>query len=302
LDPRIATKNIEQKPSETALLAALHRALAHKDYQNESLGPDHLAEFFLPPHFRFFIRFKKVRENTRKKLHAAFPGVHEYIIARTAFFDRVFRDALARTIPQIVLLGAGYDSRACRYARLNCGTRVIELDIGPTQNRKKQCLKQARIHLPEGVSLVPIDFNRESIGAVLEKAGYENDCETLFLWEGVSYYLEAGAAGKTLELVSWAGHPESTIAFDYSISASEESLRQFGVKEFFQSMQVHHLAESLLFTIGEGETGSYLEGKGLKLVQHLDNQQIERQFLLDETGTSIGHPTANFRLALAKPS
>lgn len=44
---------VEQKPSETALFAALRRALAHKEYANEKFGLDHLAEAFLPPHFRF---------------------------------------------------------------------------------------------------------------------------------------------------------------------------------------------------------------------------------------------------------
>jgi hypothetical protein len=52
---------VEQKPSETAMFAALRRAIAHKEFANETLGPDYLAEFFLPAHFRFFLRFKKIR-------------------------------------------------------------------------------------------------------------------------------------------------------------------------------------------------------------------------------------------------
>ena len=55
------------------------------------------------------------------------------MIARTAYFDRLFADALSNKTPQIVLLGAGYDSRAYRFANLNHVTRVFELDIAPTQ-------------------------------------------------------------------------------------------------------------------------------------------------------------------------
>lgn len=223
------------------------------------------------------------------------------MIARTAYFDRVFRDALNNKIPQIVLLGAGYDSRAYRYAKLNNVTKIMELDIGPTQNRKKQCLKKAQIDIPEHVTLIPINFNKESIKEILEKAGYNDHKEALFLWEGVSYYLEAEAFGETLEFVSQSSHNESAIAFDYAISVSDENINQYGVKEFFLSMKEHHQDESLLFAIEEGKTESYLEQRGLEIINHLDNAEIEREFLVNENGSLIGHITGHFRLVSASP-
>ena len=294
-------KSVEQKPSKTAEFAALHRAIANKEYNNERLGPDFLAEYFLPSNYRFFIKFNKVRASVKKKLNEAFPGLHEYMIARTAYFDRVFRDALNNQIPQIVFLGAGYDSRAYRYSKLNSATKIMELDIGPTQNRKKQCLKKAHIDIPEQVRLVPIDFEKGSLISTLEKAGYENDKETLFIWEGVSYYLNAEAADKTLEFVSQSFHNESAIAFDYAISASEENINQYGVKEFYLSMKEHHQDESLMFAIDEGKTGLYLEHRGLKIDNHLDNDEIESEFLVDENGALIGRITGNFRFVSASP-
>ena len=106
----MTNKSVEQKPSETALFAALRRTIAHKEFRNEKFGPDDLAEYFLPPHFRFFLRFTKIRENTKNKLNDALPGLNEYMIARTAYFDRLFMDGLNNEIRQIVLLGAGYDT------------------------------------------------------------------------------------------------------------------------------------------------------------------------------------------------
>jgi len=67
-------KGVEQKPSETAMFAALRRTLANKEFKNEKFGPDYLAEYFLPPHFRFFLRFRKIRENTKKDWMAFCPG------------------------------------------------------------------------------------------------------------------------------------------------------------------------------------------------------------------------------------
>lgn len=294
-------KSVEEKHSETAIFAALHRAIANKVFENEKFGPDFLAECFLPSHFKFFIRFKKVRANIRKKLDKLLPGLHEYMIARTAFFDTLFVNALKEKIPQIVLLGAGLDSRAYRFSNLNSATKIIELDIATTQNRKKKCLRKARIDIPEQVSFVPIDFNRESLKNVLEKAGYDNNRKTLFLWEGVSYYLQAESVDATLELVSRSSHKKNIIALDYAVQISEENNNYYGVKEFFQTMKKRHSGEKLLFAVEEGTIESFLEHRALKMIDHLDNEEIEKTFLLNENGLSIGKITGHFRFLTASP-
>ena len=297
----MSKKGVEQKPSETAIFGALHRTLANKYFKDERFGPDYLAEYFLPSHFKFFIKFKKMRANVKKKLSKFFPGGHEYMIARTAWFDSLFVDALNKNIPQIVLLGAGYDSRAYRFAKLNSATKIIELDIAPTQNRKKKCLKKAQIDIPKHVTLVPINFNKDSLKDVLEKAGYDNHEKTLFLWEGVSYYLESESVDSTLEIINHNSHNESVIAFDYLISISEENINYYGVKEFFQTMKKHHANEELMFAIDEGKIESFFKQRGLKLVNHLDNKEIEEMFLLDDNEILIGQIIALFRFAMASP-
>ncbi|MFC1532769.1 class I SAM-dependent methyltransferase [Thermodesulfobacteriota bacterium] len=299
----MSKKKIDQKPSDTALFAALRRTIANQEYKNEKLGPDDLAVCFLPPHFRFFLKFKRIRENTRNKLNGLLPGLNEYMIARTAFFDGLFVDALNIKTPQIVLLGAGYDSRAYRFANSNQGTRIFELDATPTQNRKKKCIRKAQIDIPKHVTFIPINFNQESLKDTLEKAGYKNHQKTLFIWEGVSYYLDLESVETTLAFVSHASHHESAIAFDYTISISEENIdNYYGVKEFTQTMKEHHANEELIFSIDEDEIESFLEQRGLKIVNHLDNEEIERTFLLDENGSLIGQTTGHFRFVLASPN
>ena len=99
----------------------------------------------------------KAKDNDQIRM----PGVFEYVMARTAFFDEVFINALNEAIPQIVLLGAGYDTRAYRFADLNRYSRIIEMDNAATQNRKKKCLKNFKIEIPESVTQVTMDFNRK---------------------------------------------------------------------------------------------------------------------------------------------
>lgn len=298
----MAKNDVGQKPSETALFAALRRAIAYKEFRDDKFGPDHLAEKFLPPQFRFFLRFKKVRENTKARLNEHLPGLNEYLIARTAYFDGIYKDALQRDIPQIVFLGAGYDSRPYRFEDLIQKTKIIEMDIAPTQNRKKTCLKAAHIRIPPQVSLAPIDFNVELLDNVLVKAGYNNQQETLFIWEGVSYYLDPVSVNETLEFISHS-HPKSRIVFDYTVSISEKSItKYYGAKEFIQTMREQHGNEALLFSVNEGETKTFLQARGLQMVEHLDNEIIEERFLSNDSGTSLGQMTGHFRFVAATPA
>ena len=293
-------KGVEHAPSETAFFAALRRAIAQLDYGNEKFGPDEMAAAFLPAHYRFLLRFKGIRTNTKDRLEGFLPGLHAYMIARTAYFDHLFAKALQEQVPQLVLLGAGYDTRAYRFANINRGTRVFELDGSPTQNRKRECLKRARIYIPEEVTLTPINFNEESLQDVLEGVGYDHQERTLFLWEGVSYYLDPGSVEATLDFVSRSLHPDSAIAFDYTISLSEEALQDaYGVSAFAQTMQEQHANEALTFSLQEGMLDTFLEDRGLRAVEHLDNDAIEKAYLMADDGSRIGPMTGHFRFVYA---
>lgn len=293
-------KRINQKPSKTAFFNVLHRALAHKFYKNPPFGPDSLAQYFLPPHYRFFLRFKSIQNNTKEKLNRFFPGLHEYIIARTAYFDELFVRALNNHTPQIVLLGAGYDTRAYRFAALNENTKIYELDSPHTQNSKISCLKRAKIAIPKQVNFVPIDFIKDSLLEVLETAGFQNQHKTLFIWEGVSYYLDRESIENTLTFFNQFTQKDSTLAFDYIISAPEADLGEYyGVKEFLQTMKDYHADEELMFSIGKGEIESFLTARNLSLVEHMDTETIESAYLVDNSGDLLGPITALFRFVLA---
>jgi methyltransferase (TIGR00027 family) len=297
----MADKLVEQKPSETAFFAALRRALAYMEYGDERFGSDSLAMVFLPVHYRFLMKFKKARESGNHQLARAFPGMNEYLMARTAFFDEQFVEALGEETPQIVLLGAGYDSRAYRFARLNRGTRVFELDIAPTQNRKIKCLKARRIDIPPQVKFVPINFNLEALDGVLAKAGYRAGEKTLFTWEGVSYYLDRKSVEATLDFASQAPK-DSRIAFDYTIALTAENMdKYYGAETFARTMQAYHTGEQLLFSLEEGEIGLFLEQRGLRLVEHLNAEEIEKTYLTKEDGSLTGRMIGHFRFAIAAP-
>ncbi len=296
----MSKRGVDQKPSLTAMMAALRRALAHQEFDDKRFGPDDLARVFLPPYIRFLIKFKGIRAKINNKLNRFLPGMRQYLIARTIYFDQVFTEALKRNIPQIVLLGAGYDTRPYRFAELNQTTRIIELDAATTQNRKRTCLAKARLDVPSNVRLVPIDFDRESLPDVLAGAGYDPQENTLFLWEGVCYYLDPESVDRTLEFVGRAPGGGRTVVFDYAVSIPEENVNNyFGVAELIRAMNQHHPDERFRFLVDDGGIESFLDKRGLKMTDHLDNREIERKFLMDDNGSLLGQITGWFRFVAA---
>jgi methyltransferase (TIGR00027 family) len=116
------------------------------------------------------------------------PGrMHEYLRARTAFFDRAVVNALGRGVRQVVIGGAGYDGRALRYAKP--GVTWFELDHPVTQADKVE--RVARLDLRyRHVRFIAADFTADPIAEPLLAADLDPARPTLFLLEGVAVYLE----------------------------------------------------------------------------------------------------------------
>jgi hypothetical protein len=66
-------------------------------------------------------------------------------------------------------------------------------------------------------------------------------------------------------------------------------------------MNKHNPQERNKFRIEEGKVEIFLNQRGFEIVEHLDNTEIEKLFLLNENQTLLGHIIATFRFVLAKP-
>lgn len=292
-------KDVENRHSETALFAAVCRAVAARDHCGEKIGSDEMAESFLPPHVRFFIGFESIRRRFVNKNKQMTPGAYEYLLARTAFFDRLFTHSLQSDTTQIVLLGAGYDSRACRFPKVTQANTVFELDVPTTQERKKRCMKGAGIDVPSNVKLLPINFNTDDIMSVLKDAGFDPEKKTLFLWEGVTMYLNPEAVAGTLASIHNTVKAGSLIAFDYIVKIPQVDMGDYyGVSKFMETWEKHRKEEPFRFTISGDGMASLLAEHGMNLVCHLDDREIHETYLPDKMGRVTGH----FRFAVASNS
>ena len=204
-----------ERPSRTAHFVALGRAVA-------DIGLSHVPDF-RDPTARVFLS-EKGEQSLAKIAHAARaekPGIRvemargmgDLMALRTSAIDAAVRDALAGGATQLVILGAGYDGRAWRMPEL-AGVHVFEIDHPATQGDKRTRLSE----LPPTtavVSFVSIDFERESLASVLERAGHNRSSPTCWIWEGVVMYLTRDAMRATLADIAGRSAPGSTLIVNY---------------------------------------------------------------------------------------
>lgn len=135
----------------------------------------------------------------------------EMVPNRTRAFDQILTRRL-RQVDQLVMMGAGMDTRAYGALDLN-GVRVFELDQATIQRLKRNTLKRADIDARH-VTFVEVDFATEDAFDRLTASGYDASKRTLFLWEGVTLYLTKKAVRDTLAQVRGHSAPGSTVVVD----------------------------------------------------------------------------------------
>ena len=107
----------EGRASRTAEYMALFRALENARPARTRRCEDPLARAFLTPGLAFvawLARIPGVADLLGRYIDVRFPGTRTSAVARTRWIDDALRRALADAPAQLVILGAGFDSRAWR--------------------------------------------------------------------------------------------------------------------------------------------------------------------------------------------
>ncbi len=151
----------------------------------------------------------------------AFPYMDLWIAVRTAFIDRRLKAMVAAGFDQVVILGAGLDTRAARLA--SEGVRFFEVDQPASQALKRERLAALEGY-PEGAAtFASCDFEREDFLDRLSACGFEAGRPAFFIWEGVTPYLSEQAVRGTLERIAGGTAPASVVIFDIMRAKMAES-------------------------------------------------------------------------------
>jgi methyltransferase (TIGR00027 family) len=271
--------------SATAQATAFMRALAASAPKTEIQGKDHLAEIFLDEEQKKPLKDAQTRAWVMQNRLA--PGAYEFMLARTAYFDQLISQAFQDQVPQVVFLGAGYDSRPYRFQEQLHNTKVFELDSAPTLQRKQDCLQQAGVAIPRQVVYVAVNLESEGWAGKLQKASFQPEKKSLFIWEGVTYYLSASVVDGMLKMVRSISAPGSSISFDYA-SLSPEALEEKGAKDLRQVMKTHYVAEPIQFGIRSGTLETYLTERGFQVKTHLNAAEMTARYLAKPDVSGLG--------------
>jgi methyltransferase (TIGR00027 family) len=249
------------KPSRTSEGTTAVRAREMRRPPEERICHDPYAPHFLTPFYRTLRRYPLIGKAFGWYSERRCPGLRGGILARTRFMDERTAGCLSAGIEQVVILGAGYDSRAYRIVEPASGVMVYEVDHPATQAMKIAKLKELFDPLPVHVTFVPVDFGSDDLKKRLFAAGYDRNRRTLFIWEGVIYYLTAAAVDETLGFVAQHSACGSSIIFDYfpqevidGTDTGREALRM--------QQRVKKYGEPFRFGIRDEELGAFLRERG----------------------------------------
>jgi methyltransferase (TIGR00027 family) len=205
------------------------------------------TELFEDPYAKYFVAAgAHAEEGTRRYL--ALPFFREGIRLRTRFIDDGVRAALRDGIDQIVILGAGFDSRALRMKEIAEHARVFEIDLPEQMQRKREILERAGVAIPEWDVYVPFDFAKPDFESALprdlEAHGFRMQHGAVFVWEGVIGYIDAAAIDASLRFMARAGAPRSRVVFTFAEGTFAPQTAAQHVRELgFATCEEHGLDE-----------------------------------------------------------
>lgn len=190
-------------PSVTAWRVARHRA-KHQLLENGIVFSDPLA---IPVLGEDAESLKAEEERPGEKNFRLFMAI------RSRIAEDKLATAVQRGVQQAIIMGGGVDTFGLRNPHENSGLTVFEVDRPLMQNWKRRHLARTGLKVPESLTFVPVDFERDSLRACLMKAGFDSTKPAFFSWLGVVPYLTRESIENTLRFV--ASIPGSEIVFDY---------------------------------------------------------------------------------------
>jgi len=264
--------------SRTAGNMATIRALETVKQQRERLFSDPFAKRFHPGWQRVLVslaRIPAVRRVVEHYFDRQAPGARTSGAARTRLIDDWIRQAVAGGIGQVVILGAGFDCRALRMKEL-VSVPTFEVDRARMIAFKEGSLRNEP--QPGNLKRVPIDFLKDRLESRLVSAGFSTRARTLFVWEGVTNYLDAASVGAMFDFFAGSTPAGSKVIFTYvHADAINGSFPAAGLERLTKRLRDY--GEPWTFGFDPKELPGYLTSKGIALLADVSAAQYRRMYI-----------------------
>ena len=201
-------------------MVAAARAFGSREPDETIRNPDSLADLLLGDQELALITGHPLSTGLKQDYQEAsqnyaIAGLTWMMLLRTRFIDDALVRAVQNGATQVVLLGAGFDTRAHRFRELLKDCRVIEVDTAHTQSHKRRRIASVVDDEPPNLTYLTIDFTSGDLSNALLAAGFRPDEKTFYIWEGVIMYLPEESIRKTLGIIRAHSAPGSSVVLDY---------------------------------------------------------------------------------------
>lgn len=284
----------KSKVSKTAQGTCLMRAVSYYEKEFGYKSEDFIAPTMLPSCLQASLKYHFIRSLVKKNLFKV-PGIYEYVISRTHFIDEIFKNH-TKDIEQVLIFGAGFDSRSIRFANQLQHATIFELDAPLTQQVKRDKLARKNISIPQNVKFIAMDFNKDALVEKLAEGGFAPNRCSLFVLEGLTYYLMPEAIASTFHFISNYAGADSLLVFDYVNSTI--------IQEKMQNDTI--LQKNYQVLVKAGERPDFMMGSSIQdflkpyhfnIIEEVDSAKMAKRYFNKE---DFALAAKMYRMVLAK--
>ena len=265
----------KQSVGRTALGAAICRLIEQYQPDETRLFNDPVAKELVSAPIRAMMQLAAMRNFTIKQTDAVAKGIFGAQICRTRYIDDAVQAALSQGIGQLVILGAGLDTRPYRLPGIE-NVKVFEVDLPSVQNDKKKKLQKYLGRLPENVVFIPIDFDTQTLETGIAGTAFNPSRPAVFIWEGVTQYITEKAVSQTLAFVGKSA-PGSIIVFTYVLKSIIE--RRSDIPDADHMMDVVAQQSPWVFGLEPSSIPAFLKQFHLALIADVGDADYQEKYL-----------------------
>jgi methyltransferase (TIGR00027 family) len=267
-----------EKPSQMAEGIAMQRFAESSKGEDERICYDPYAVHFIRPEI---IEFGKKHPEEAKELNEnnerLFPGLSSSIMARVRYFDDFIKKSIEYDLEQLVILGAGYDTRAYRIEELKENITIFEVDHPHTQGFKIEKIKEIFGSTPENVVYVPVDFETEQLGDKLHDNGFVTSEKSLFILEGLVMYIPPQAVAEIFLFITENSVQGSRVIFDYYPQSVVDGTCKLEVGQNIRNHLIK-IEEPLQFGIEKEEIENFLKEFGFSNIKNVTSADYKKAY------------------------
>lgn len=283
---------------QSASITAMMRAVLNTD-EERMKNPDYLARYFVHENWKPFLHDPNSSIDVLEK---RIPGGVYYVYIRTKYFDNSLMNWIKKyPTSQVVLLGAGFDSRALRFGDSARDINFFEVDLKAMLDYKKEVIASHSLqeNLSNSIKYVPTNFQKDDLFLNLAKKGFDHQKPTYFLCEGLSFFLDKKIIDGLFIDIESNTNANTQVALDYAFQDYiEGNLSYYGAKETNNELKA--INEPHVFGINYEDIESYFGEMGFEIEKNYTAGMLDSYYFGNKYGDISAKSTSFFGLTEVK--